>query len=414
MKIQKPGEIISWCLFDFANSSYSAIISAVVFPVYFVSVIAGETAGQGDLWWGRAISFSMAFVAITSPFMGGIADYSGKRKRLLFFYTLLCVSAVSSFSLLQQGMILEGFILIVLANIGMEGGLIFYNSFLPQITEKEYQGRVSAWGYAVGYAGSILSLLLALPLVKSGRYSEAWFMVSLFFLVFSLPAFFSLPSDRKNGLSVFGAAVKGGRYALNTMKEMLKKRPLRRFMLAYFIYQDGVSTVIVFSSIFASVTLKFDARELILLYIIVQMTALAGAFLMAKPIDAWGPKKVLILSLFVWSFVSITAFFVVLKIHFWILASVAGLGLGTVQASSRAFFTQFIPPGHENEYFGMYSLAGKSSAIIGPLLFGAVSSVFGSQRPAILAVTVFFAGGLLIIRHVHGGGPNIKQLDGIS
>ncbi|PKL52155.1 MAG: MFS transporter [Nitrospira bacterium HGW-Nitrospira-1] len=409
MNIQNPRQVISWCLFDFANSSYSAVIAAVIFPVYFVSVIAGETTGQGDLWWGRAISVSMAFVAITSPFLGGVADYSGKRKRLLFFYTLLCVLSVLSFSLLRKGMLLEGFILMVLANIGMEGGLVFYNSFLPEIAGKEYQGRVSAWGYAIGYAGSILSLLFVLPLVKNGRYHETWFAVSLFFLVFSFPAFFYLPHDRKNSLSVIGAAVKGGRYSFHTMKEILKERPLRRFMLAYFIYEDGVNTVIVFSSIFALVTLKFDATELILLYIIVQMTALAGAFLMAKPIDSWGPKKVLLLSLLIWSFVSITAFFIESKIHFWVLASIAGLGLGTVQASSRAFFTQFIPLAHESEYFGMYSLAGKSSAIMGPLLFGAVSSAFGSQRPAILAVSVFFIAGLLIIRHVHGGGPNIRE-----
>jgi len=410
----KPREIISWCLFDFANSSYSAIISAVIFPVYFVSVIAGDAAGNGDLWWGRAISFSMAFVALTSPFLGGIADYSGKRKRLLLFYTLLCVVSVSFFSFLQRGMVLEGFILIVLANIGMEGGLVFYNSFLPEITAREYQGRVSAWGYAVGYAGSILSLLVVLPLVKNGQYKETWFTVSLFFLLFSLPAFFWLPRDRKNGAQVFGAAVKGGQYSLNTLKEMLKNSPLRRFMLAFFIYEDGVNTVIVFSSIFASATLKFEASELILLYIIVQVTALAGAFVMAKPIDSWGPKKVLFLSLFSWSLVSVSAFFIESKTLFLGLASVAGLGLGTVQASSRAFFTQFIPPAHESEYFGMYSLAGKSSAVMGPILFGTVSSVFGSQRPAILAVSVFFIAGLIIIRYVEGGGPNIKYFNDMS
>ena len=411
MKIPNRRQVISWCLFDFANSSYSAVISAVIFPVYFVSAIVVGATGQGDLWWGRAISFSMAFVAITSPFLGGIADYSGKRKRLLFFYTILCILAVSSFSMLRKGMLLEGFILIVVANIGMEGGLVFYNSFLPEITRSEYQGRVSAWGYAVGYAGSILSLLIALPLLKNGHYNETWLMVSIFFLIFSLPAFFWLPHDRKNGLPVFVAAARGGRYSLNTMKEILKNRQIKRFMLAYFIYEDGVNTVIVFSSIFASATLKFDARELILLYIIVQVTALIGAFIMAKPIDAWGPKKVLILSLLVWSFVSVIAFFIVSKMHFWILASFAGLGLGTVQASSRAFFTQFIPADHESEYFGMYSLAGKSSAIMGPLLFGTISSVFGSQRPAILAMSAFFIAGLLIIRHVNGGVPNIKQPD---
>ena len=412
MKIQNPVQIASWCFFDFANSCYSAIVVAVIFPVYFVSVIAGGTTG--DVWWGRAISVSMAFVAVTSPFLGGIADYSGKRKRLLFFYTLLCILSVSSFPLLRKGMLLEGFTLIVLANIGMEGGLVFYNSFLPEIAGKEYHGRVSAWGYALGYAGSILSLLVVLPLVENGRYNETWLTVSLFFLVFSSPAFFYLPRDRKSSMSVFGSALKGGQYTLSTIKEMLKNHPLRRFMIAYFIYEDGVNTVIIFSSIFASTTLKFDARELILLFIVVQVTALAGAFIMAKPIDAWGPKKVLLLSLLVWSFVSITAFFVVAKMHFWVLASIAGLGLGTVQASSRAFFMQFIPPSHESEYFGMYSLAGKSSAIMGPLLFGTVSSIFGSQRPAILAVSVFFIAGLLIIRNVNGGGPNIGYSDSTS
>jgi UMF1 family MFS transporter len=405
-------QIISWCFFDFANSSYSAVIAAVIFPVYFVSVIAGGTPGLGEIWWGRAISFSMAFVAVTSPFLGGIADYSGKRKRLLFLYTLLCVLSVSSFSLLHKGMILEGFLLMVLANVGMEGGLVFYNSFLPEIAGRTSQGRVSAWGYAVGYAGSILSLLFMLPLVKKGLYHEVWFLVSLFFMVFSLPAFFYLPQDRDGGLSLVGSAAKGARHSVSNLKVVLRSRPLRRFMLAFFIYEDGVNTVIVFSSIFAATTLKFNASELVLLYIIVQVTALSGALLMAKPIDAWGPKKVLLLSLFSWSFVSIAAFFIESKSPFWILASFAGLGLGTVQASSRAFFTQFVPPGHENEYFGIYSLAGKSSAIMGPLLFGAVSSFFGSQRPAILAVSVFFVAGLLIIGGAQGGGPNISRAEG--
>ena len=414
MKIRNPGQVVSWCLFDFANSSYSAVIAAVIFPVYFVSVIAGNATGQGDLWWGRAISVSMAFVAITSPFLGGIADYSGRRKRLLLFYTLLCLLSVSSFSMLHKGMLLEGFILVVLANIGMEGGLVFYNSFLPEISGKEYQGRVSAWGYAVGYAGSICSLLLVLPLVRNGLYHETWFVVSLFFLGFTLPAFLYLPRDKKNNASVIRAAVRGGQHSFATLKIMLKNLPLRRFMLAYFIYEDGVNTVIVFSSIFASTTLKFAVGELVLLYIIVQVTALIGAFVMAKPIDAWGPKKVLLLSLLVWSFVSVSAFFIETKILFWFLASVAGLGLGTVQASSRAFFTQFIPLEHESEYFGVYSMVGKSSAVMGPLVFGTVSSAFGSQRPAILAISVFFIAGLIIIRNVQGGGPNIGRFDDIS
>ena len=409
--MKNPKQILSWCFFDFANSSYSAVISAVVFPVYYVSAIVGNETGMGDLWWGRAISASMAFVAVTSLFLGGIADYSGRRKKLLLFYTLLCVLSVTSFSLLKKGMIIEGFFLVMLANIGMEGGLVFYNSFLPEIAEKEYQGRVSAWGYAIGYAGSILSLLIALPLVKSGHYNETWFMVAVFFAVFSLPAFFFLPPDRKTGQTLLRSAGQGGEYSWKTLKEMWKHKELRKFLLSFLIYEDGVNTVIVFSSIFAATTLGFDAKELIGLYLIVQITALVGAFIMAKPIDLWGPKKIVTLSLLMWSFVAVSAYFISLKSHFFILASFAGLGLGTVQAASRAFFAQFIPIEHESEYFGAYSLVGKSSAVAGPIVFGYISSAVGSQRPAILAVSVFFIIGLVLVQYVEGGGPNIEQSD---
>jgi len=407
MRIVNRREILSWCLFDFANSSYSAVISAVIFPVYYVSAIVGNAAGEGDLWWGRAISTSMAFVALTSPFMGGIADYSGKRKRLLFFYTMLCIISVATFSILGKGMAIQGFFLVVAANIGMEGGLVFYNSFLIEIAEREHQGRVSAWGYAVGYAGSICSLLIALPLVKTGRYNEVWVLVSVFFLFFSLPAFLFLKPDRRSGMSVPEAAVKGWRYSWNTLRSISKRTEVRKFLLAFLIYEDGVNTVIVFSSIFAATTLGFSAGELIGLYMTVQITALAGAFLMARPVDVWGPKKVVVLSLILWSSVSCSAFFVHHKEIFWVVATFAGLGLGTVQAASRAFFAQFIPAGHESEYFGIYSLVGKSSAIVGPLLFGYLSSVFRSQRPAIAAIGIFFLTGLLLVRGVRGGAPNV-------
>jgi UMF1 family MFS transporter len=401
--------IISWTLFDFANSSYSAVIAAVVFPVYYADIIVGNETGLGDLWWGRAISVSMAIVALSSPFLGGISDYGGLRKRFLFFYTALSVTAIATLSILEKGMIFEGFTLIIAANLGMEGGLVFYNSFLPRIAPREYQGRVSAWGFLVGYAGSIISLLIALPLVKAGRFDATWLMVAVFFSLFSIPAFLFLPEDVK-GDSLFRAGVKGLRYTLKTLLEIWGQKEPRKFLIAYLIYQDAVNTIIVFSSIFAATTLGFKSQELIALYLVVQTTALLGAFVMAKPIDLWGPKKVTVISLIMWTFVTVTAFFVQTKNQFWILASCAGLGLGTVQAATRAFYTQFIIEGREAEYFGVYSLAGKSSAILGPLIFGLVSANFGSQRPAILSIAAFFLIGLIILRTVEGGKPNIKKI----
>ena len=401
--------IISWTLFDFANSSYAAVIAAVVFPVYYANVVVGNEAGLGDIWWGRAISLSMAIVALSSPFIGGIADYGGLRKRFLFLYTLLSVCGVASLAFLEKGAIVEGFMLILVANIGMEGGLVFYNSFLPRIAPKEYLGRVSAWGFMVGYGGSILSLLIALPLVKTGHFPATWLMVALFFAVFSVPAFLFLPKDERGASSITHAGMKGLSFTLKTLKELLKRREPGKFLLSYLIYEDGVNTVIVFSSIFAATTLGFQPIELIVLYIVVQATALAGALMMAKPIDTWGPKKVVIASLLLWTSVAAIAYFIQAKGHFWLLASFAGLGLGTVQAASRAFYSQFIPLGKEAEYFGVYSLVGKSSAVIGPLVFGQVSMTFGSQRPAILSVAAFFLIGLIILLSVRGGAPNVSR-----
>jgi len=402
-------QIISWCLFDFANSSYSAVIAAVVFQVYYINVIVGNATGAGDLWWGRAISLSMLTVSLSSPILGGIAGYTGLRKQLLALYTVICIAAVAGFSLLTPGSILSGFILIVMANVGMEGGLVFYNSFLPQIAPVNYQGRVSGWGFSVGYAGSILSLLIALPLAKSGRFEHIWLMVALFLALFSLPAFLFLPRDKQSDTTTFQAGLMGVKKAWETLREVWRGKEARKFLLSYMIYEDGVNTVIVFSSSLAATTFGFLQGELIALYLMVQVAALVGSFALSKPTDTWGPKPVVCLSLLLWSLVSISAFLVQRKFQFWLVAGMAGLGLGSVQAGTRAFFTQFIPKGKEAEYFGVYSLVGKTSAIVGPIIFGQISSTLGSQRPAIISIAIFFILGLALLSRVKGGGPNVLR-----
>lgn len=393
-------KIFSWCLFDFANSSYSAVIAATIFPVYYANHIVGNLRGEGDLWWGRAIAVSMALVAMTSPFLGGMADYGSIRKRMMFLFTFVSVASVASFAFLEKGMVIPGFFMIVLANTGMEGGLVFYNAFLPEIAEKDFQGRVSAWGFGVGYGGSILSLVFAIILLNHASIETVWIMVALFFGVFSVPAFLYLPEDRSRQKNIIDAAKTGFIATFRHLKSMGADKNKRRFLIAYLIYEDGVNTVIVFSSIFAATTLGFKPDELIYMYLIVQATALAGAFIMASRIDLWGPKKVILITLCLWIAVTITAYFIKTKPHFIVLASFAGLGLGTLQAATRALYSGFIPKGEEARYFGVFNLIGKSSAILGPLLFGWLSFLFKSQRPAIISVTLFFIAGLAIISTV--------------
>ncbi len=404
--VVKSRAVLSWCLFDFANSSYSAVIAAVIFPVYFSHVIVGNTSGQGDLWWGKAISCSMAIVALSSPFIGGIADRTGLKKHLLVLYTYLCITATASLALLQPGMILGAFVLVVLANTGLEGGIVFYNSFLADITDRRHQGRVSAWGFGAGYLGSILALFVALALLRQSLTNAIWPATALFFALFSAPAILYLPRSTGQSVPLTEAAIGGFRHTVAMIRTVLAIPDQRRFLAAYFLYEDGVNTVIVFSSLFAATTLGFSSAELVGVYILVQATALTGAFLMARPIDLWGPRKVVILSLILWSSVAVAAYMTATKLQFFMVAGVAGLGLGTVQAASRAFFAQYIPEGREAEYFGAYNLVGKSSAIFGPLLFGYISSVAGSQRPAVLSVAALFIAGLLILSRVRGGQPN--------
>ncbi len=404
-KTPEKKKIISWCLFDFANSSYSAVISSVIFPVYYTQVVVGNEAGKGDLWWGRAISLSMAFVALTSPIVGSIADGKAIRKPLLALYTLLCILSTASLYYVEKGMTLEGFLLIVLANIGMEGGLVFYNSFLKDIVTKEFEGRTSSWGYGLGYLGSVISLIFGLILIKAGKINLVWPMVALFFLIFSMPFFFSISEKKTENKSLW----EGLQKTFSILKTLWKSKHQRNFLIAYLLYEDGVNTIIVFSSIFAATTLGYTQEELIALYLIVQLTALAGAFGIAPFLDYWGPKKVLTASLIFWMLVCIGAYLAHSKLSFFLIASIAGSGLGVVQASSRAFFAQFIPKGESAGYFGLYSAIGKSSSVLGPALFGHISAITGSQRPSALVVGSFFIIGLLILWKVKGGYPNVRK-----
>jgi len=397
--------ILAWCLYDFANSSYSAVIAAVVFPVYYARVVVGNDGGLGDLWWGRAISLSMLIVALSSPFLGGLADAARGRRLFLAGYTLVAVAAVAGLAAVGPGMVLTGFLLIVTANVGMEGGLVFYNAYLPDVAPEGRRGRVSAWGFGLGYAGSLLSLLLVLPLVDRGRFPLVWLLVAVFFLVFAAPLLLQGSAAPEAGAPLEAAARSGAKRTLDTLAGLWRRPRSRRFLLAFLLYQDGVNTVIVFSSLFAATTLGFGNRELVLLYMLVQVTALAGSFLAAPQIDRRGPARVIRLALLLWIVVAGTACFTETKGVFWGLASVAGLGLGTVQAASRAFFTTFIPRGEESGHFGVYALVGKSSAVLGPFVFGQVSHLSGSQRPALLAVALFFLAGLLLLpRDLPGDG----------
>ncbi len=393
--------IAGWALYDFANSVYPAVITATVFSVYFTTQIVGNETGLGDLWWGRVLSVSMLFVALSSPVLGSVADRAGIRKKMLLLYTAICVVSVALFTTIQPGMIMLAWVLALVANIGFEGGLVYYNAYLPDIAPPERQGFVSGIGFGVGYAGSAVGLLIALPLATSGRFDLTWLSVAGFFALFSLPTFFSLPADKRGDRTLLQAAIEGITGFRRLVGDVWGLREMRRFLVAFFVYIDGVNTTIYFAAIFAATTLGFSQPELIYLFLVVQLSALVGSLALARPTDIWGPKKVLTLTLTLWTAIVIMAYFVESKTLFFVIAVLAGTGLGTVQAASRAFMSGLIPEGKEAEMFGFYAFCGKSSSVIGPIVFGEISHAF-NQRAAILSVAVFFLVGLLLLQRVRG------------
>ncbi len=397
--------IAVWALYDFANSVYPAVITATLFAVYYVSDIVGNEAGLGDLWWGRVISVSMLFVALSSPVLGSVADRAGIRKKMLLLYTYLCVVCVALFTTIEPGMIIWGFALAVLANIGFEGALVYYNAYLPDIAPRQRQGFVSGLGFGVGYAGSVAGLLIALPLVLRDQFDLLWLTVAAFFAVFSVPSFLGLPADRPGERTVWQATLESLTGFRRIAGDVLKRKDLRRFLLSFFVYIDGVNTVIVFSSVYATTTLNFARSELVLLYLTVQISALIGALALAKPTDVWGAKTVLNLMLVFWTLIVVSAYFVESKTAFFGIAVLAGTGLGAVQAASRALMSSLIPDGQEAEMFGFYAFCGKSSSVIGPLVFGGLSYALGNQRVAILSVAAFFLIGFILLQRVKDPRP---------
>lgn len=394
-------KVVAWAMYDFAGSVYSAVIAAAVFNVYFATVIVGNEAGQGDALWGRVGSLSVALVALSSPLLGSIADRAGVRKRFLVGYTVVGAGCVALFSTLEPGMIAWAFTLAVVANLAFEGALVFYNAWLPEIADEGHQGRVSALGFGLGYAASALGLILAIPLASAGRFDLLWIAVAAWWLVFSLPAFLTLPEAPGMGEGVVEAAVRGVRDFRRLVAEVLAVEDLRRFLLAFFFYIDGVLTVVWFAAIFATQTLGFETRDTIVLFLVVQFSALAGAFALAKPTDVFGPRRVITGVILLWIVVAVSAFFITSRPVFFGLAVLAGSGLGSIQAASRSYMSALIPKGKEAEMFGFYAFCGKSSSIIGPFIFGQVSLLTGgNQRLAILSLIPMFVIGAVLLQRV--------------
>lgn len=413
-------KIFVWSLFDFANTSFSIVVVTFIFAVYFKNVIA-EGKPIGDLYWSLGISISMIVTAIISPVLGAIADYSAGKKRFLLFFTLLCIISTALLYFTGEGDLYIALILFIIANIGFEAGLVFYDAFIPEITTLKNYGRVSGYGFAMGYLGSLVVLAISLPFVNNNLIKETFPLAALFFFIFAIPLFIYLQDSRKNVEASYSYISIGMERVSTTIRHLKDYKNLTLFLLAFFFYIEGVNTVIFFSGNYASTTLNFTMEELIAFFLIVQSTAIIGSVIFGIISDSIGQKKSIIITLLIWIFTILIAFYTseeknllmdfLVKLtnippkelmikSFYFIGLLAGSVMGATQSTSRSLMTKLTPSDKKTEFFGFYSLFGKSSAVIGPLVFGFVSYITANQRYAILSIAGFFIVGLLILRYV--------------
>ena len=413
-------EVFSWTLYDFANTAYTVMIVTFVYGVYFKKIVC-QGQPWGDFLWGLNATTSLSIVAVTAPVLGAMADHARGKKFFLIFFTLVCVCFSSLLFFVQAEMVLAGMLLFILANIGFQGALAFYNGFLPELVPEERINSVSGLGWAIGYAGAIVVIVLSQPFLKGGFDPEnlvnvrlTFVLQAVFFLVFSLPIFIWI-KDRGLGegrLSPDRELVRAAFTRLGqTFRSLRRYKELFKFLIAYFIYIEGVTTVIYFSTIYASDSLGFTLSELILFYIIVQTSGIAGALVFGWLADRLWPRRTVALTLLIWLGVVTAAYLTSSKTVFWVIGLAAGVAMGASQCVSRSMMAMMSPRAKIAEFFGFYGVFGKFSAAVGPFVFGLMSALFG-QRTAMLSVGAFFLVGLVLLMTVdEKAGAAVKQAE---
>lgn len=400
------GTIFAWTLFDFANTAFSVIVVTVIYSRYFTNHVSG-----GHHWlWGLGVSLSMICAAALSPPLGAAADLFRSRKRFLLLFTLLSIVCTALLFFVQAGMVLAGLLLFILANIGFEGGLVFYDAFLPALTPKTSYGRVSGYGFAMGYLGALAVLLIVGILIPEETNPDYLFYVRLsfvvaaaFFLVFSLPMFLFVPEQPGGAPASIATLLKGFRDAGKTFRALFLSDDhpsVARFLVAFFIYNDGILTVIAFAAIFAGNILHMSDRDIIVFFATIQTSAILGSVVFGIITDKIGPKKTITITLLLWTAIAAGSYFVRTVGQFTIVGMAAGTAIGSSQSASRSLMALLTPKEREAEFFGFYDgLCGKASAVIGPFVYGIIADLT-NERVAALSIALFFITGVILLQRI--------------
>ncbi len=392
-------KILGWISYDFANSAFTTVIVTVVYSVYFKSIVVGKE-GVGDSLWGLSVSVSMLIVALMSPVLGAIADHTHSKKKFLFTFCYTSVLFTALLYFVKPGAIFWGMIVFIIANIGYEGGNVFYNAFLPEITHKDNIGKISGLGWGIGYLGGLSALVLSYLFIET-NVPMVFPLTAAFFGFFAIPTFILLKEKKvtnaKTNLNYFSV---GYSRIKNTLRHIKDLRELWRFLISFFIYNDGIRTIIVFGAIYGAQRFDMTGSQLILYFVLANITSFIGAIIFGFVVDRIGAKRTISLTLIIWIATVIWAFFCNSISQFYGVGLLAGIAIGSCQSASRSLFSMLTPENKHAEFFGFYAVSGKAAAILGPLIYGLLVLLLNSQRWAILSIALFFVVGFILLQQV--------------
>ncbi|HEY4133791.1 MAG TPA: MFS transporter [Alphaproteobacteria bacterium] len=403
--------LVAWCLYDWANSAFAAVVLTFVFAAYFTQGVAKDEV-VATSQWGYALTLSAIAIAILSPIFGAVADQGGRRKPWLAFFSLLCIAASASLWFVKPdpSYALMALVGVAIANLAFEFGVVFYNAMLNDLVPEDRLGRLSGWGWGLGYAGGLVCLVIVLmgfvsnpePWFGLGREQAAHVRIAapiaaLWFAAFAWPIFVFTPDHAATGLS-WGEAIRRGLRTLGkTLRDLPKYRNVARYLIAQMIYTDGLNTLFAFGGIYAAGQFGMKVEEVIWFGIALNLTAGLGAAAFAW-IDDWiGAKRTVLIALAGLTAVGAAILLTEDKTVFWGLGLALGIFFGPAQAASRSLMARLAPAEMQAEMFGLYALTGKATAFIGPALFGFATSYYGTQRAGMATVLTFFLVGGAIL-----------------
>ncbi len=404
-------KVWSWAIYDWANSAFSTTVMAGFFPLFFEKYWSNpDDVIQSTYQLGLANSAASILIAAVSPFLGAIADRGSAKKKFLFFFAFIGIIMTGGLWVVEQGQWQMAIFFYVIASVGFLGGNIFYDSLLPSVASREKLDFVSSFGFALGYiGGGILFLINVLMYLHPDWFGIAnsstsiklsFLSVAVWWAIFTIPILLFVPEPKTDdSLPLLKAIRSGAKQLKNTFNQIRKMKVIGTYLFAYWLYIDGVDTIIRMSVKMGS-SLGFEAGDLITALLMVQFIAFPAALAYNMFAQKIGTKNAVFVAIGGYGVTTFLAYYMTDKMHFFALAAMIGLFQGGIQALSRSLYARLIPKGKEAEFFGFYNMLGKFAAVIGPILMGWVTVVTGSVRYGILSILILFILGAFFLTKV--------------